>query len=76
MDLNGVREGLEFRNTVVLNAVVRRNTQMSVKNHRRKSARERKRAQKGAKERKKERYRTKLQTTRFVQEWPEHGWRT
>ena len=43
---------LQFPNAVVLNAVVRRNTQMSAKERKRKSAKEHKRAQKGAKERK------------------------
>ena len=42
---------LEFPIAVILNAVVRRNTQMSAKERKRKSAKERKRAQKGEKER-------------------------
>ena len=42
----------QFPNVVVLNAVVCRNTQMSTKERKRKSAKDRKRAQRGAKERK------------------------
>ena len=41
---------LRFPNAVVLNAVGRRNTQMSAKERKCKSAKQRKRAQKGAKE--------------------------
>ena len=51
--LEKAEQTLLFPNAVVLNAVGRRNTQMSAKERKRKSAKEHKRAQKGAKERKK-----------------------
>ena len=56
-------------NAVVLNAVGRRNTQMSTKERKRKSAKERKGAQKGAKEHKRVLPRKKLHTTRFETAW-------
>ena len=63
---------LQFPNVVVLNAVGRRNTQMSAKERKwaqkkriRKSAKERKRAHKGTKERQSALKRARLETTRF-----------
>ena len=48
MELRHTSETLKFPNAVVLNAVVRRNTQMSAKERKRKFAKERKRANAGA----------------------------